>query len=198
MKLSKVCKRSSIMTLALAAIIALVAVFPCTAVAAGPDECNLIGTWAGNAGNDMHWLAVHTAGSTKNGGTMLMDWVYINKNLLNVVGTLPEGSFTRLTPGRGVWEKIAEGKYNYTWYAYGIYEMPDSDDDGINEEIPMYIVRVTGTATSDGCDTINIDYYYEIRKAEGWPPQGMDDGNWDLLYSTSGHASEYRVKVVEP
>jgi hypothetical protein len=198
MKLSKVCKKTSKMALALAAIIALVAIFPCAAVAAGPDECNLIGTWAGNAGDDMYWMAVHTAGSTKNSGTMLMDWIYIDKGLLNAVEGFDslEGSYTHLTPGHGVWEKVAEGIYNYTWYAYGIYEA-DFDDDGIIDKMPGYVVRVTGTATSDGCDTINIDYSYEIRKPEGWPPQGMDE-NWDLLYSTTGQASEFRVKVVEP
>lgn len=53
MKPNKICKRSFIMAIALAAVFALAAVWPRPAVAVGPAECSLIGTWYGEAGNTL-------------------------------------------------------------------------------------------------------------------------------------------------
>jgi hypothetical protein len=150
MKPNKICKGSFIMAMALAAVFALAAAWPCTAAAAGPKECGLIGTWYGNAGSPLSWLGVHTAGSKITNGEMVMHWVRVKDYLLTLDGTYPA---TRLTDGHGVWEQTAKGKYKYTWYAYGI---------GTSNDLPLYSVRVSGTATNTDCDNIAIDFMYEI------------------------------------
>lgn len=160
--------------MALAAVCVLAAAWTCAAAPAGPKECSLVGTWAGNAGDDMYWLGVHTAGSTNNKGEMLLDFVGVSNGLLN--GAI------RMAPGRGVWEQTSKGQYKYTWYTYGIGEFG-----------PIYTVRVSGIAVNDGCDTINIQYIYEMFQPGAWPPQNVAPEN--LVYATSGVAHEYRIPV---
>jgi hypothetical protein len=151
MKPNKICKRSFIMAMALAAVCALAAAWPCAAAAAGPTECGLIGTWYGNAGSPLTWLGVHTAGSTNIKGEMVMHWVRVRDYLITAYGLYPDA--TRLTDGHGVWEKTVKDQYKYTWYAYGI---------GTSNDPPLFSVRVSGTATMTDCDNIAIDFTYEI------------------------------------
>ena len=147
------------------------------ALAAGPTECGLIGTWLGEEPNDMVWLGVHTAGSATTKGVMQMNWVYVNPSL-----QAPE---TTLMPGVGAWEQTGRGQYNYTWYAYGI-------DKVIGE--PVYSVRVSGTATNATCDKVNITYVYEIYyPAVG--PADMSLSNPNLAGLKSGTASETRLPL---
>lgn len=150
MKPSKICKRSFIMAIALAAVFTLAAVWPCTASAAWPMECGLIGTWYGNAGSTMTWLGVHTAGNNDTHGEMLLNWVRVKNSLLTVNGTYP--TVTRITDGHGVWERT-RGQYKYTWYAYGIETL---------DNLPVYSVRVSGFAKNTNCDHTVINFTYEI------------------------------------
>lgn len=119
--------------------------------ASSPD-CGLIGTWYGNAGDDMYWLGTQTAGSTNNKGEMLLDWVFVNPNLMGP-------GATRLTGGRGVWEQTSAGHYKYVWYAYGV-DSPDGH---------VYAIRVSGLASNTDCNNIAIQYTYELFSATGWP-----------------------------
>jgi hypothetical protein len=144
------------------------------ALAAGPTECSLIGTWYGNAGDDMYWLGNHTAGSTNVKGALLMDWVGVNPRLMGP-------GATRLTGGHGVWEQTGRGQYKYTWYAYSV------DPTGQ----PLYAIRVKGLATTTTCDRVDIGYAYEIFAIAGWP----QDYSGDALYSTSGSAMETRAPL---
>lgn len=173
MKPNNIYKRYLMIAMALATAFVLAAALPCTAKAAGPTECGLIGTWAGNAGSDMYWMGVHTAGSTSTKGEMLLDWVSVSSSLLS--------GATRLAPARGVWEQTTKGHYNYTWYTYGIDAAGD----------PIYTVRVSGTAETDGCDTIDIQYNYEICDPT-WPPQDVSEEDCG---SITGSAHEYRIPV---
>ncbi len=165
MKPNKIFKGSFIMAVALAAVFALAAAWPCASVAAGQKECGLIGTWAGHAYASMYWLGVHTAGSTgdKN-GEMLLNWIWVDDSLLRACNTATSGTCgiaTRMTPGHGVWQEIGKGQYNYTWYAYGI------DDSGT----PVFSVRVSGLATNTDCDNVAIVFTYEVFAAPVFPPQ---------------------------
>ena len=147
------------------------------ALAAGPTECGLIGTWLGQEANDMTWLGVHTAGSAATKGVMQMNWVYVNPGL--------RGAEYNLTPGVGSWEQTGRGQYNYAWYAYGI--------DKLSGE-PAYSVRVSGTATNETCDKVNITYVYEIY----YPmvaPSDMSLTNVNLVDIKVGTASETRVPL---
>ena len=163
MKPNNMCKRSFIMAMALAAVFVIAAAWPCASSAAGRAECGLIGTWAGDAGNSLRWLGVHTPGSTLTRGEMALNWVRVLDSLLkvtvNTVDLYPNA--TLLTEGHGVWEMTAKGEYNYTWYAYGIEAM---------NKKAIYSVRVSGLATNTNlgdeninpCDFVKIDFTYEI------------------------------------
>ncbi len=156
------------MAMALAAVFAVTAVWPCASSAAGPPECSMIGTWYGDVGYSLRWLGVQTAGSTNTKGEMVLDWNRVSNSLLKVTVPDESGSHdlypnaTILTGGRGVWEMIAKGQYKYTWYAYGI---------GTPGYSPIYSVRVSGIARNTNmlgeesvnpCDYILIDFVYEV------------------------------------
>ncbi len=155
MKPNKICKRSFIMAMALAAVFALAAAWPRTASAVGPAECSLIGTWYGDAGYSLKWLGVQTAGSTPTQGEMVLNWLRVSPRLLPL-------SATSMTGGRGVWEMTARNEYKYTWYAYGMGAGLD----------PVFSVRVSGTARMmaieseslnlSACDFVLIDFTYEV------------------------------------
>lgn len=146
-----------------------------TAAWAGPPptECGLIGTWAGHAGTSAYWFGVHTAGTHDKKGEMLFNWVAVDSSLL--------GGATRLTDGHGVFDETDNGHYAYTWYAYGV----DAD------ALPIYTVRVHGLAENTDCNTIRIEYTYEVFAAV-FPPQ---DVSGDPLYTTTGVAHEARIPV---
>ncbi len=188
MKLKKICKSSFIMATALAAVFALAAALPCTTTAAGPAECGLIGTWDGNAGSPIKWLAIHTAGSTITKGEMVLHWVRLRDYLLKV----GDGEYilypdvTRLSDGHGVWEMIGNGRYEYTWYAYGISKLEDR---------PLYSVRVSGIATSIDCDNIAIDFLYEVFDGFLLPQAISDPGAVRVYYNYNNDGRERRVPL---
>lgn len=163
-----------------------------TGTGPGPDskECGLIGTWSGWADYawptsstaptpSIAWLGIHTAGSqnAKN-GEMLLNWVFVNGNLLTLYGHYPA---SHLTPGHGVWEQINNNQYSYTWYAYGL------DASGS----PLYSVKVSGLVTNMNCDNASITYKYEVFNGLV-SPQNMSSSP----YATKlGIAGETRVPL---
>ena len=182
MKPNKICKRYFITAMALAAVFALAAAWPCAAPAAGPQECGLIGTWYGSAG-PLSWLGVHTPGSKGDrNGEMVLHWV---KNSLITEGTL--------TDGHGVWEQTGKGQYKYTWYAYVIGTLNDG---------PLYSVRVSGTAENADCDTIYIHFTFEMFDRFVLP-QDMSEDNFvgsivDDAYETRLPLTTVTVTPPEP
>ena len=157
MKQNKICKRSFIVAMALAAVFALAA----AAAAVGP-ECGLIGTWYGKAGSSLTWMGGHTPGSTFTKGEMLMKWVRVRDDLLTVGYQYP--TVTRLSDGHGVWEQTGKGQYKYTWYAYGSETFLNSTGQPLSAPVgpPVYSVRVSGTAKNADCNNIAIDFNYEV------------------------------------
>ena len=151
-----------------------------------PVCSGLTGTWHGEEPNDMRWFAIHTSDSldpTK--GQMLMNWIYVNPNLIGLENTL--------TPGHGVWQLNSDGMYyDYTWYAYTI------DPEGTI----IATIRVNGVAifqnpwdsdTPADCNTVAI--YYEFFGAEGEVLVG-DLGISQFYPGPSGVAFETRVPMV--
>lgn len=181
MKPTKIRKRSLIMAMALAAVFALVAAWPCTIAEAGPTECGMIGTWYGDVDSPLKWLGVHTAGSSLTKGEMLLEWVRVSNELLIIYGTYP--TVTRLSNGRGVWEQTVKGKYRYTWYAYGISTLDD---------LPVYSVRVSGLAENTDCDHVAISFTYEVF-AGFVLPQAMSGFTPDL--AIADYADQTRVPL---
>ncbi len=203
MKPNKICKRSFIMAMALAAVFALAAAWPRASSAAGPAECSLIGTWYGDGGYALKWLGIQTAGSSSTKGEMEMNWVRISEWLLKVqdpvTGVDHYPGATILTGGRGVWEQTSKGQYKYTWYAYGL---------GLTEYFnsPIYSVRVSGLArniaefedvTLNPCDSILIDFTYEVFDKFVLPQQMSDAVPVVTLTSEDlGPVLEMRVPLI--
>lgn len=125
----------------------------------------------------MYWMGVQTPGSTNLKGEMVLDWVAVNPRLYGP-------GATRLTGGRGVWEQTTPGNYKYVWYAYGV-DAPDGS---------IYAIRVSGTAKNLDCNTVSIQYLYEIFPMSGWP----QDFSGEPLYATAGSAAEIRVPSTVP
>ena len=112
-------------------------------------ECSLNGTWAGSAGSDMQWMAIHTPGSTASKGEMLMNWLFVDEGL---------SAGYKMTPGTGVFEQTGAKTYAYTWYSYL------SEGQGA---MPLFAVRVRGIATlSEDCNTASIQYRFEYFPAD--------------------------------
>jgi hypothetical protein len=142
-----------------------------------PTECSLIGTWMGEASGDLVWWGIHTAGTRDKNGEMMLDWVYADPGLI--------GDGYRLGPGRGVWEQTTKGHYNYTWYAYGY--------DNAGSPSPVYTVKVHGTAENTDCNSVRIEYIFEMFMPPIAPWE--DTSLVTPVGSTSGVAHEYRVLV---
>lgn len=164
-------------TMALTVMLAVASIT--TAAWAKRDEppaavCGLTGTWVGDAENDLSWLGIHTStDGTK--GEMLMNWVR------NTLFAEPD---VELAPGHGVWELIDSdtGTYNFTWYS----QIKSTSD----PSLPVYPVRVSGTAQMQGCDDVIIDYRFEI--------QLEADGVSEWVNFDIGTAYETRLKVYTP
>jgi hypothetical protein len=130
-------------------------------------------------------MTIHTSDNLDpSKGQMLMNWIYVNPNLI--------GSGNTMTPGHGVWQLNSDGMYDYTWYAYVI--TPDGSIIGT--------IRVSGIAMFQNpfdpdapvdCNTVII--YYEFAGAEGEIPVG-NLGTATFTPVTNGVAIETRVPMV--
>jgi len=151
---------------------------------ASPDQCGRIGTWFGSAGSPtpiLTWFGVDTEGKNDKNGEMILDWVFVDPTWGNPNFSLA----TRLTGGRGVWEKIHKNEYKYTWYAYGI----------MNNGFPLYSIRVSGFVSQADCDQAGIDYTVEFF-VPPVAPQNMSMPGVTPVGVHTGTATETRVPLV--
>ena len=183
-------KKTRNLTILLSSVIMMISLICGTALAkrpTPPPECGgLTGTWHGQESGDMIWLAIHTSDSLDPAkGEMLMNWIWINPNLIDGDNTL--------TPGHGVWQLNSDGTYNYTWYAYAIDK---------NTGSPVYTVRVSGVALFDNpydpdspidCNTVYI--YYEFAGVDSVVSVG-DLNTANFVVEITGFAVEKRVPMV--
>lgn len=187
-------KKARKLSILLLAVIMIPSLICGTALAKKPVPltCDgLVGTWHGEEPGDMKWLAIHTSDSldsTK--GEMLMNWIWINPNLI--------GPDVSLTPGHGVWELNSDGMYDYTWYSYVI------DSTGT----PVGTIRVSGVAffqqdpydPTSPVDCNNMQIYYEFAFAVDESDNPIvvpvgELGTANYVTMTIGGAHESRVPL---
>ena len=178
--------------IAIIAVLAIV-VISTTAWAKKPAcPAGLTGTWAGGAGNDIHWLAVHTSDSldhTK--GEMIINWTHIKPSFPGGIN-----SGVTLTPGHGVWQLNDDFNYDYTWYAYAI----NNDYSSENYGSITGTIRVSGVAmlhepsdqTVYNCDIAYIYYKFDVAEGEVSP---MEFGEANFTTFEEGGAGEVRVPL---
>jgi hypothetical protein len=139
-------------------------------------ECGRVGTWFGLGDSGSTWIAVDTRGSSATTGQLTLEWALVDPTL---GGFFPTAA--RVTGATGVWEKVNELKYKYTWVAYGLTA----------EGLPVFLARTSGFATMAGCDRVDITYALELFEP------GQDMWTDDPAFGTfAGTGIETRMPVV--
>jgi len=156
-----------VLRLMFAAVIALLA----SGATAKEDfsNCSRVGTWFGSVEGVGKWLATDTQGPNATSGQLILEWYDLDPTL-----GIPDyqGVVTRSTAGRGIWQKVRHGVYEYTWVAFGLSDNPPM--------APVYAVRVSGLVTHTDCDTATLTYTLEISFDPvniAWVPIGSGEGN---------------------
>jgi len=130
------------------AVVAVVALILGSGVGlAQSNNCGRVGTWFGQGDSGITWIASDTSGVSATVGQLDLDWVLIDPTLGGFFPTV-----VRVTNARGVWEKVNQRKYKYTWVAYAF---------DANAAI-VFVARTSGYATMAGCNQVNITYTLEL------------------------------------
>ena len=146
---------------------------------AAATECGMVGTWMGHdPGTELRWLGTGTPGTSATTGQFGIDWVFVEPSFGN------QFPATQMTAGRGVWEKVRQGSYKYTWYAYGLMKAGAPAPDWLM--VPVYLMRISGLVTMPTCDHKDITY-----TAEFFSPDMAT-----LYHSATGIGTEHRVQMV--
>lgn len=132
----------------LATLIAAVTVFAGSGIVlAASNNCSRVGTWHGAGDSGITWMATDTPGSSATVGQFALEWVSIDPTLGGFFPTV-----TRATNALGVWQKVNEQTYQYTWIAYGL---------AVNGSA-VYVARASGIASMADCDHANLTYVLEL------------------------------------
>jgi hypothetical protein len=143
------------------------------------SECGIGGTWFGHdPGTGLRWLGMHTPGTSATTGQIGIEWSFVDPSFR---GQFPA---TQMTAGKGAWEKVKQGSYTYTWYAYGQMQAPSPMPAWMM--VPVYVLRISGTATMPTCDHKDITYKAEFFSLD----------MTTLYHTASGISTEDRVPLV--
>jgi len=113
------------------------------------NNCTIVGTWMHSSGaaDVFTWTLVATPGANATVGQLDYEWVLVSSGLGGMFSTA-----VRTTNPNGVWEKVKQGEYKFTWVAYGL------DIDGK----VVYVLRPHGVATMTTCDAFNFIGTYDV------------------------------------
>jgi len=148
--------RRCVLGLATAGIVAVFAVAGTAQAAA--KECGLVGTWFGEAAPGMKWVGSFTPGTSATTGQLNLTWVTVDPTY---GAQFPAHG---LTGPQGVWQKVDQRTYKYTFFAYGTRPLatgylppyPGTID------VPVYALRTSGEATIIDCDQVTLTYKAEF------------------------------------
>lgn len=138
--------------------------------------CGRVGTWRGVGDSGITWMAVDSPGQNATNGQISLEWVVIDPTLGDMFIDA-----TRVTNGLGVWKKVNQHMYQYSWIAYGL------DQNGM----PVYTARASGEAELADCDHVNITYVLELWIA------GQDINSETPAVCISGTGNETRMPLVQ-
>ena len=148
-------------------------------MAAAPNtsgSCSRVGTWHGLGDSGIRWMVTDTPGSNATVGQFALEWVVIDPTLGGFFPTV-----VRATNALGVWQKVNQRKYKYTWIAYGL------DAGGL----PVFVARTSGVASMVDCDHAQLTYTLELFD----PAQDMSG---EPQFATlTGTATENRMALVQ-
>ena len=141
------------------------------------NSCSRVGTWHGLGDSGISWMATDTPGSNATVGQIALEWVVIDPTLGGFFQTA-----VRATNPLGVWQKVNQRKYTYTWIAYGL------DAGGL----PVYVARASGMASMVDCDHVRLTYALELFD----PAQDISTES-PLFGTVTGTATETRMALVQ-
>ena len=127
------------------------------------NDCGRVGTWFGATPGGFSWLGTDTPGMSATTGQMSLEWVAVPATLF-IAGA------NHVTGAKGIWQKIKQGEYEFSWTAYGVNTNPP--------QTPIYRLRVSGSVTHTDCNNANISYTIElfIPPSASIPFQTITDG----------------------
>lgn len=117
-----------------------------------------------------------TQGQSATVGQMQVEWVLWDPSL--GVG-LPA---VRTTNPMGVWEKVNEKIYKFTWVAYGL---------GADGSV-VYVARASGVSTTEDCDHLRFTFVMEFFS----PAQDISKDS-PAFGCMSGEGTETRMLLVQ-
>lgn len=129
----------------LAAIFAVAVFAGSGGVMAPSDNCSHVGTFFGESGGAT-WMVANSPGKGVTEGQMVVEWVSWDPTF---GGGFPA---VRTTNPMGVWEKVNEKIYKFTWVAYGL---------GADGSV-VYVARASGVSTTVDCDHLNFTFVMEF------------------------------------
>jgi hypothetical protein len=166
--------KRSLVRISLAAAFA-VALYGGLAMAAS-NECSRVGMWHGEGDAGFTWMATASPGANATNGQFTLEWIVIDPTL---GGFFPD--VARVTNAFGVWKKVDQHTYQFTWMAYGF------DADGKL----AYTARTSGTESMVNCDRIDIEYVLQLWLTD------MDLSTDAPIFCAPGTATEIRMSLVQ-
>ena len=148
--------------------------------------CSRVGTWYGTGDQGYSWIAIDGLGQSAINGHIIVEWIEIDPTL--GIAEPPFSYVVRVTNAIGIWKKVSNQIYQYTWVAYGLAQNGDV----------VYTARASGTAELVDCDNVDMNYVLEF-----WPGKIVfstdpDDVPPDPILTTPlGFGSETRMPLVQ-
>jgi len=125
------------------ALVAVIALIMGSGVGfAQSKNCGVVGTWT--HWEDFAWVGVVSPGMNATVGQIDMEWILWDPTIGGAHPLLTTA--VRTTGPKGVWEKVNEREYKYTWVAYGLNAAGAL----------VYALRAVGVGTIAGCDRFDI------------------------------------------
>ena len=163
-------RKRRVLGLALGSIIGALAVAGTAQAAA--NECVLVGTWFGEAEPGMKWTAIFTPGTSATTGQVSLAWSTIDPTYGAQFPAF------RLTSPQGVWQKVNQKTYTYTWIAYGTRPKPTGYPPPYPADVdtPVYALRASGEATMTDCSQMTLTYKAEFMSPDLATTYGVFNG----------------------
>lgn len=139
--------KRSFVRISVAVVVALVVGSGVGLAQSKSNNCGIVGTWFGQNDSGFAWMATITPGTNATDGQFTLEWVLIDPTL---GGFFPTA--VRATGANGVWEKVNQFKYKYTWVAYGLSAAGQI----------VFVARTSGFETMAECDQLDTTYTMEL------------------------------------
>jgi hypothetical protein len=141
------------------------------------NGCSRVGTWHGLGDSGTSWIAIDSPGANATSGQLALEWVSLDPTF---GGFFPTAD--RATGAQGVWQKVNQHTYQYTWIAYVL----DAGGSAV------FVARASGIASMTDCDHMDLTYALEV-----FDPSQDISTEPPLFGTYCGTATETRMALVQ-